>query len=63
MGTAWDLTDVLGFLNSWSGTANYEKRHGFNPVDLIRPDLRREWGGTKQRILSWRLHLRVGLVP
>ncbi len=63
METAWDLTDVLGFLTSWSGTATYEKRHGFNPVDLIRPDLRREWGGTKERILFWRLHLRVGLVP
>lgn len=62
MDTAWDLTDVLGFLNSWSGTAAYEKRHRFNPVDLIRPELRREWGRTKERILSWRLHMRVGRV-
>ncbi len=62
METSWDLSDVLGFLYSWSGTVNYEKRKGYCPTDLIRPQLTRAWGNTNERLLSWRLFLRVGRV-
>ncbi|RPH36316.1 class I SAM-dependent methyltransferase [bacterium] len=62
METVWDLSEVLGFLHSWSGTVNYEKRNGYSPMDLIRPELEKAWGQTKERVLSWKLFPRVGLV-
>jgi SAM-dependent methyltransferase len=60
--TSWDLNEMIGFLYSWSGTVNYEKRHGFSPVDLIRPELARAWGRMQERPCAWRLFLRVGRV-
>jgi SAM-dependent methyltransferase len=63
METVWDLTEVLGFLQSWSGTANYEKQRGHNPVDMIRPQLIEAWGEkTGERRLHWRLFSRAGQV-
>ncbi len=64
METAWDVTDVLGFLQSWSGTANYEKRSGDNPIGQILPQLNDAWGrGSERRTMGWRLFLRVGRTP
>ena len=63
METRWDLADVIGFLHSWSGTLNYEKRKGHSPIDLINPELEKAWGAEgNKRILTWRIHLRVGRV-
>jgi SAM-dependent methyltransferase len=63
METFWDLSQVLGFLHSWSGTANYEKQMGSNPIDLIRPQLLEAWGPeVRKRILHWNLFLRLGQV-
>jgi SAM-dependent methyltransferase len=63
METVWDLTEVLGFLQSWSGTASYEKRMGHSPIELIRPQLIEAWGTEiRERRLRWTLYLRVGRV-
>lgn len=63
METVWSAEDVLGFLKSWSGTANYEKQRGESPIELIRPRLMEAWGKEKaERLLRWKLFLRVGLV-
>ena len=61
METYWDLSQVLGFLHSWSGTANYEKQMGHNPIHIIRPLLTEAWGDEpRKRNLNWNLFLRVG---
>jgi len=61
--THWDLFQVLGFLESWSGTARFEEKKGYSPIELIQPQLKEEWGAeaTKRR-LDWKLPLRVGRV-
>lgn len=63
METMWDMNQLLGFLQSWSGTVSYEKREGRSPLDLIRPELAASWGpATEKRLLRWRLHIRLGRV-
>ena len=63
METVWDLTEVLGFLQSWSGTANYEKQNGHSPIELIRPQLIAAWGDeARERTLRWNLFIRLGRV-
>ena len=62
METVWDLNDVFGFLQSWSGTVAYEKRNGHNPIELIRSDLNEAWGDAGERLLLWKLFMRVGRV-
>jgi SAM-dependent methyltransferase len=63
METSWSAADLLGFLQSWSGTTSFERQRGYNPVELIRPRLFEAWGQDEgQRTLRWRLHLRIGRV-
>jgi len=62
METIWDLAQVLGFLHSWSGTANYEKQRGQSPIELILPQLIEAWGAVGERSLQWNLFVRVGQV-
>jgi len=63
MESNWSLAQVFGFLESWSGTANFEKQRGFSPVDLIRADLGAAWGAeSARRTLRWKLFIRLGRV-
>lgn len=61
--TEWTMYQILGFLNSWSGTRQYLAMEGSHPVDLIEKELERAWGTPEQkRTVRWRLHLRIGRV-
>jgi hypothetical protein len=62
METVWTLADVLGFVYSWSGTANYEKREGRSLMDLVTPELTQAWAGREKRLLTWRIFLRAGMI-
>jgi SAM-dependent methyltransferase len=63
MESNWNLAQLLGFLESWSGTANFEKEKGHSPVELIRADLRDVWGAESAlRPLRWNLFIRLGQV-
>lgn len=59
--TEWNLDQVAGFLNSWSGTKNYHQKTGRHPLNEIWNDLNNSWGDEKRkRKISWPLHVRVG---
>jgi len=61
--TGWTMYQILGFLNSWSGTRRYLSEQKAPPVDLIEEKLERAWGTPEQkRTVRWRLHLRIGRV-
>jgi ubiquinone/menaquinone biosynthesis C-methylase UbiE len=60
---AWTLGDLLGFLGSWSGGANYRERNGGDPLELVRDELERAWGDRDAvRELRWPLAVRVARV-
>ena len=64
METPWSAADLIGFLQSWSGTTNFEKQRGYNPVEMIRRRLIEAWGTDGGvRSLRWKLFLRIGRVP
>jgi len=59
--TEWDLDQVAGFLNSWSGTKIYLQKTGRHPLNEIWNDLAKVWGNEKQkRKINWPLYVRVG---
>jgi SAM-dependent methyltransferase len=58
----WTLGDYANYLTSWSGSQGYKRRHGTDPLDLVRQDFESAWGGGQRRIVSWLIHLRVGRV-
>ncbi len=45
--TEWDLDQVAGFLNSWSGTKIYLQKTGRHPLNEIWDDLTNAWGNEK----------------
>lgn len=57
----WTLSQLVGYLHSWSATKRYEKEQGQDPVELILQDLRKAWGDPRlPRRVVWPLYLRVG---
>lgn len=58
----WDLGQLLGFINSWSGTRRYEEAHGTHPIQAVWPELAAAWGDAdRTRSIRWPLFLRVGM--
>jgi SAM-dependent methyltransferase len=59
----WTLPELAGYLRTWSSTARYAARHGFDPVIEVEQTLSRDWGDpAKRRLIRWPLHLRAGRV-
>ncbi|MBI5565359.1 MAG: class I SAM-dependent methyltransferase [Chloroflexi bacterium] len=56
----WTLTDLIGYLRSWSGTQAYRDAHGIDPLESIRAELATAWGDIEQREVRWPLFIRVG---
>lgn len=59
----WTLTELAGYLRTWSSTARYVAEHGVDPVTDIEKSLARDWGNPEsQRVIKWPLHIRAGLI-
>ena len=59
----WDLDQLLGFINSWSGVKRFEEARGYNPLREIWVDLLAAWGTPDlARTITWPLDMRVGRV-
>jgi SAM-dependent methyltransferase len=59
----WDLSGVVGFLNSWSATQSFIEARGYHPIQEIEEALTEAWGESEQkRRVWWPLALRVGRI-
>lgn len=57
----WTLTELAGYLRTWSATARYAARNGFDPIVDVEKSLARDWGDPeKPRLIRWPLHIRAG---
>ncbi|AMR25671.1 SAM-dependent methyltransferase [Hymenobacter psoromatis] len=58
----WQLADMLGYLRSWSATANYARQHdGADMVLLVADELARQWG-VGEREVVFPIFARAGVV-
>lgn len=58
----WSLTELLGYLRSWSATARYNAAIGSDPVSALEGALKPLWGEpTKAKRITWPLAVRVGV--
>jgi len=56
----WTLDQMLGFIASWSGTQEYIRQRGEDPVVLIQDELQRIWGDPEDvRQVRWPLYIRL----
>jgi SAM-dependent methyltransferase len=56
----WNLDQMLAFIRSWSGTQQYLKDRGRDPVTLVAEELGRIWGARETvREVRWPLFIRI----
>ena len=54
----WSFEQVIGYVSSWSATAQYRKALGQDPVPLLRESLGEVWPGADARA---RVRIPLGL--
>jgi len=60
MQARWTLSQLTGYLRTWSSVKRYQADKGENPVDIIHDRLLGAWGNPQDRkLLSWPLSLRL----
>ena len=63
MEARWSLSQLAGYLGTWSSAGRYRKAKGSEPLDEIAGDLMMAWGEEETRTIRWPLSLRVGRIP
>lgn len=58
----WTLSDLLGYLGTWSATQQYREATGRDPLETVARELSALWG-TGTRTIRWLLSVRVGRRP
>ncbi|OGT46401.1 MAG: hypothetical protein A3E83_06370 [Gammaproteobacteria bacterium RIFCSPHIGHO2_12_FULL_41_20] len=58
-----NLSQFIGYLQTWSAIKEYQMRLQKNPIDLILNDLTKAWGDANQsHRITWPIHLLVGYI-
>ena len=60
MSANWDLSQLIGYLCTWSATKEYQKEFGVNPVEKVYDRIAEIWG-EPEKVLSiqWPLNIRL----
>lgn len=59
----WELSDLEGYLQSWSSVINFQKKHNYNPVEEYLPHLMRAWPKKEAKLIfRFPIFLRIGKV-
>lgn len=57
----WTLSQLLGYLGTWSATQRFREAQGFDPIAQLGNELGASWGDPmSSRLVRWPLSLRVG---
>lgn len=57
----WTLSELMGYLTSWSATQQFIRLKGYSPLDELERDLTVVWGDPRSsRRIQWPLYIRVG---
>ena len=63
MEVRWDLSQLIGYLKTWSAVQRFKEKHKTDPVEVFAQDLNREWGRPeKEKQIQWPINMRVGRV-
>lgn len=60
METEWNLSQLVGYLSTWSAVKKYEEANGVNPVERCYEKLASLWGHPESRLhMQWPLTIRI----
>lgn len=58
----WTLSELAGYLRTWSATARYAAELGADPIVALEEKLSPVWGDVRvKRLVSWPLYVRAGI--
>ncbi|WP_455216882.1 class I SAM-dependent methyltransferase [Kaarinaea lacus] len=64
MQTEWNLSQLVGYLGTWSAVKRYIADRGVNPVQQCAAKLARLWGDPENRLpMQWPLTVRAWRIP
>ena len=58
----WNLSQLIGYLNTWSAVKHFIKQNGFNPVDQLQRNLEKHWPAEEVKEVCFPLLLRIGRI-
>lgn len=57
----WNLSQLMGYLNTWSAVQLYKKKKQVNPLSLIEDELTKAWGAASNtKTITFPVLLRIG---
>lgn len=60
MSANWNLSQLIGYLCTWSATKKYQKKHGVNPVEKIYDKIANIWGEPRKVLsVKWPLSIKL----
>jgi len=64
MRARWTLSQLTGFVDSWSATQNYLRQNGKHPLKDIWDEFSSDWKDeTEEKNVRWPLYFRIGRKP
>ena len=57
----WDIEQLAGYLNSWSGLQKFIQAKNFNPVEELTENIKRFWKSEKMEII-FPIYMRMGQI-
>ena len=58
----WSLTELEGYLNTWSALQKYIAAKGYNPVPGLINSIKPYWGSQEKRKIIFPIHLLLGAI-
>ena len=58
----WTLSQLVGYLNTWSSVQHYIKAHQVNPVDTLATTLEKMWQNGEPKSFYFPLFLKLGRI-
>lgn len=62
MRAQWRLSDLVGYLETWSALVTYKSERGSDPMAVIGPKLQQAWGEPADRTVRWPLGVRAARI-
>ncbi len=63
MRAEWNLSEMLGYVETWSAVGALAKAKGRAPIEMFRDEVSAAWGGAhSRRVIRWPLSMRLGRV-
>lgn len=56
----WTFEHLIGYLETWSAVKHFIREKGYNPIDTVYDDLKKNWDGADIRKVRFPILLRIG---